>query len=588
MFLRLFLILILSAAAAISAAVTAQTPVPTPLPTPAPENETQVTRPEDLRNVPAVAPDYASEDRSFPDLGRVGVDMAEQYSLTLNEAIERALENNSNIEVSRKNVRIAEYDLAAARGAFQPRLTGETYFERATLPNISFFAPDIDKTTSNAFVGNAGVRFFAPKFGSSLDVGITGRRTGTDSPISIISPQYDSGLSFTFTQPLLRGRGFDQKRRVIEIAKRNVSLSDTQFRQSSIETVANVQRAYWDLVYALRNLQVQRDGTRDANEQLEHNRRMVEEGQLAPIDIVAAETQVAQFEQAVYDALNMVAIAENNLKSIITAKRTDAIWSRSITPVDPVEIPAPRISLTEAMTAALENRPEMDAVSVQKEMNAIDQKFFRNQTLPQVDIVAGYTSAGVGGALNPSFNNPLTRGCLENPTLPECVEAQQAQQLLLQNIGGSGTAFSDVFKNKYPTYRIGVRFDVPLFGDKTAKANLGRALVEGERLEIQREQIEQTIAVEVRNALQFLRTAEAGLRAASVARENSQKQYESEQRKLDAGQSDIYKVLERQTALTAARSAELRARTELNKAIADLQRATGNSLKANNVEADLK
>src|SRR5690606_6881813 len=145
------------------------------------------------------------------------------------------------------------------------------------------------------------------------------------------------------------------------------------------------------------------------------------------------------FEQAVYDALNMVAIAENNLKSIITAKRTDAIWSRSITPVDPVEIPAPRISLTEAMTAALENRPEMDAVSVQKEMNAIDQKFFRNQTLPQVDIVAGYTSAGVGGALNPSFNNPLTRGCLENPTLPECVEAQQAQQLLLQNIGGSGT-----------------------------------------------------------------------------------------------------------------------------------------------------
>jgi outer membrane protein TolC len=103
-----------------------------------------------------------------------------------------------------------------------------------------------------------------------------------------------------------------------------------------------------------------------------------------------------------------------------------------------------------------------------------------------------------------------------------------------------------------------------------------------------REQIEQTIQVDVRNSLQSMRTSEARLRSAAISRENSQKQYESEQRKLDNGQSDVYKVLERQTALMNARSAELRAQTELNKAIADLQRATGNSLKANNVEARLR
>ena len=127
-----------------------------------------------------------------------------------------------------------------------------------------------------------------------------------------------------------------------------------------------------------------------------------------------------------------------------------------------------------------------------------------------------------------------------------------------------------------------------MFGDKTSHAQLGRSLVEGERLQTQREQIEQNIQVDVRNALQALRTAEARLRAAAIARENSVKQYDSEQRKLDAGQSDVYKVLERQTALTNARSSELRAQTELNKAIADLQRATGSSLKANNVEARLR
>jgi outer membrane protein TolC len=113
-------------------------------------------------------------------------------------------------------------------------------------------------------------------------------------------------------------------------------------------------------------------------------------------------------------------------------------------------------------------------------------------------------------------------------------------------------------------------------------------LVEAERLDVQREQIEQGIQVEVRNAIQAIRTGEARLRSAAIARENSAKQYESEQRKLDEGQSDIYRVLERQTALSAARSNELRARTELNKAVAELERATGNSLKANDIELKLR
>ena len=102
-----------------------------------------------------------------------------------------------------------------------------------------------------------------------------------------------------------------------------------------------MQRAYWDLTFALRNLQVQRDGVRDAKAQLEHNRRLVDEGQLAPIDIVAAETQVANFEQAVYDALNMVNQAENALKNLISPNRNNNIWSQSLTPVEPVELSVP-------------------------------------------------------------------------------------------------------------------------------------------------------------------------------------------------------------------------------------------------------
>ena len=554
-----------------------QNPTPTPSAKP-PVEDKQAVPPEKLQGVPPIAPNYRSDDRSLPDLGRVGVDMLDQRSLTLNDAIKLALENNNDIEVTRQNVRIAEFDLRAARGVYQPRLTGQTYYERATVPNISFFAPDVTKVTSNSFVGNAGVRAYVPRFGTILDVTANNTRLGSDNPVSIISPQLNSNVTASITQPLFRGRSFDQNRRTIEIAKRNLSLTDAQFRQRTIETIVNVQRAYWDLAFALRNLQVQRDSVKDAKDQYEHNKRLVEEGQLAPIDIVASETQVANFEQAVYEALNVVNQSENALKNFVSPNKNAKIWSESVTPTDPVDLTPPDTTLREALDAALANRPELELNQVQRDINAIDRRFYAEQKKPQIDLVASYTSAGVGGGLNPNFSNPFCRDGNTDPAV--CAAALQP---LLQNVGGSGSAVTDVFSNKYPTVRVGVQFNLPLFGDKTAGAQYGRSLVEGERIETQRAQLEQTIQVDVRNAIQAVRTAEARLRSAAIARENSVKQYESEQRKLDAGQTDIYKVLERQTALTVARSSELRAQTDLNKSIADLQRATGNSLKANNV-----
>ena len=212
-----------------------------------------------------------------------------------------------------------------------------------------------------------------------------------------MNPTFTSSLSFGITQPMLRGRNLDQNRRTIEIAKRNVSLSDTQFRQRTIEIVAGVQRAYWDLTYALRNLQVQRDSLKDAKDQLEHNKRLVEEGQLAPIDILAADTQVANFEQAVYDALNVATQAENALKNLISPNRNDTIWSQSITPVDSVDLATPATTLPEALDLALQNRPELEINKTQKDINTIDQKYYRDQKKPQIDLIASYNQTGAAG-----------------------------------------------------------------------------------------------------------------------------------------------------------------------------------------------
>ena len=564
----------------IGGTVTAQDPTPTPTATPVVVDKQNVA-PEKLEGVPPIAPNYRSDDRSLPDLGRVGVDMMDQRSLTLNDAIAMALENNNDIEVTRKNVKIAEFDLRAARGFYQPRLTGQTYNERSTTPNVSIFSSN-QETTLGSFVGNVGVTGFIPSFGTVLRADVNNQRQTSTNPISILSPQENASIGFSLTQPLFRGRRFDQNRRTIEIAKRNLSLTDVQFRQRTIETIATVQRAYWDLAFALRNLQVQRDGVKDAKDQYEHNKRLVSEGQLAPIDIVAAETQVANFEQAVYEALNVVNQAENALKNLISPNKNAKVWSESLTPTDPVDLTPPDTTLKEALDLAIANRPELELNQVQRDINAIDRKFYGDLKKPQIDLVASYTSAGIGGDQNPNFRTPFPLACEQDPTSPAC-QQQRANLALL-----TGNAYTGVFNNRYPTYRVGLTVNLPLFGDKTAGAQYGKSLVEGEKIETQRAQLEQNIQVDVRNSIQAVRTAEAKLRAAAIARENSVKQYDSEQRKLDAGQSDIYKVLERQTALTSARSAELRAQTELNKAIADLQRATGNSLKANNVEARLR
>ncbi len=402
---QLFLIAFIVSAGTV--AVFSQDATPTPTPTPAVVDEQKV-QPEDLQGVPQIAPGFRSEDRSLPDLGRVGVDMTDQRPLTVPEAIAMALGNNKDIEVTRENVKIAEFDLKAARGVYEPRFAGQSYYEHSKTPVFSFFGggPNFSLTQSN-IVGNAGVQGLVKTGGGNFSVQMANGRNTTNNVFTSVDPTFSSSLQFAYTQPLFRGRAFDQNRRTIEIAKKNLSLTDTQFRQRTIEIITNVQRAYWDLAYALRNLQVQCDGVRDAKAQLEHNKRLVEEGQLAPIDVVAAETQVANFEQQVYDALNVVGQSENNLKNLISPNKDDRIWSESLTPVDPVDIDHPTTTLANALDAALKNRPELELNQTQTEINAIDQKYFKNQTRPQIDLVASYTLAGAAGNFNPNFVNPL-------------------------------------------------------------------------------------------------------------------------------------------------------------------------------------
>ena len=547
--------------------------------------------PEPLQ-VPAVAPDFRAEQKPLPELGRVGVDMNRQRPLALSEALSLALENNKDIEVARDNVKIAEFDLKGARGLYDPRFSTSTYYERAKSPISSFLSGGQNgSVVQSDYTGTARIEGLSAKLGGSYHFDFSSARQTTNNQFTALNPQYPSALTFSYVQPLVRGLRFDSSRRQIEIARKNLSLTDAQFRQRAIETITSVQRAYWDLVFALRNLQIQRDAVRDSRTQLDHNKRLVAEGQLAPIDVVAAEAQIALFEQSLFSALEEVSRSENNLKNLIAQNRMSTIWSDAIVPTDSVDLIVPQITLPDALKTAMENRPELQQSTVVREINEIDQRFLRDQTKPTVDLVGSYGVVGLAGAISTAGVNPFTASSLQVrervdqlsilaglPPLPVVPPQTFSQDLL----GGYGQSIQNLAANRYNNFRVGVQINLPL-RNRTAEAQLGRSLVEGQRIATQREQLEQSIQVEVRNALQVMRSAEARLRAAVAAREASEQQYASEQRKLDAGQSTVFLVLDRQTALTTARGNELRAQTDLNKSIADLQRVTGNSLSINSI-----
>jgi len=550
--------------------------------------------PDDLKQlqIPSVAPDYRGQHKPLPELRRVGVDMDRQHPLSLREALSMALENNKDIEVARQNVKIAEFDLLGAHGIYDPKISTTAFYERIKSPISSFLSGGQNGSTIQSdYTGTARLEGLTSKFGGSYHFDFSSVRLTSNSSFTALSPQYPSSITFSYTQPLMRGLKFDSARRQIEIGKKNLSLTDAQFRQRAIETITSVQRAYWDLVFALRSLQVQRDAVAVAKTQLEHNRRLVNEGQLAPIDLVSSESQITTYEQGVFTALEDVTRFENTLKNLIARDHVADIWADSIVPTDSVDLTVPDVSLTDALKTAVENRPELQQSEVLSQINQIDQLYYKDQTKPAIDLVGSYGSTGLAGSIASAGVNPFTASSQAvRDRVDELSRLAHLDPLPLvpattfspNLVGSYPQSVENLLANRYNNFKVGVQINFPL-RNRTAAAQLGRSLVEGQRLATQREQLQQTIQVEVRNALQSVRSAETRLRAAVSTRDLNEQQFSSEQRKLDAGQSTVFLVLERQNALTTAKGLELKAQTDLNKAIADLQKATGNSLNVNSI-----
>ena len=278
-----------------------------------------------------------------------------------------------------------------------------------------------------------------------------------------------------------------------------------------------------------------------------------------------------------------------------------AEWQTEYLPVETPQVDTnASLPVEDALRLARTNRPEMQQFKLRGEINKVDEDFYRNQTKPQIDLVATYGTIGFAGTtrketnffqasndlLYSGLNNIVTRVNTLGPNLPPLplfpvsTNGNGVPDFLT---GGYGQSLANLFKNEFRTWRFGVNINLPL-RNRAAQANLGHALAEGRQITVQRQRLEQTIEVEVRNALQAVETAKRRVEAARNSRANAELQYASEQRKFDAGQSTNFLVLDRQNALSSARGRELRALTDYTKAVAELQRALSTTLTSNSVE----
>ncbi len=552
--------------------------------------------------------DFSSSNYSTAAItNRVGVQASQTMPFSLNEAIRKALENNNDIEVARDEVRFQEMQLRSLLGAYDPTFSVTPTFSRSS---------STGSDGSNDFRLNAGFDKLLERGGGSINSFFNNSQTGRNSQNNTVfnqtaslgsssSTTFSSNLGVTYTQPLFRNFAVDNTRRQIRIQRKRLQQSDADFRRQSIAIISEVQRSYWDLVFALRDQQNRLANLNLARESLRQIEAKIQAGVSAPLSRAEVATELANRESDVLLATQQVSITENNLKTLLLRDATAPEWSQSFVPTDkPVYSDEP-IIVEDAIKDAMDNRPELTRLRFQKEINSIDINYFKNQTKPRIDLVSSFSLGGLslsgqnvsaGTTVPLIFGNPNTnadvlllnglneaRGRLG---LSEIVPNQIAVQTLPNFLsGGTSQSLRNLFRSDAPNYSVGVTVQFP-FRNRTAKANLAGARIQDQQTDAQTRAQEQTVVAEVRNAVQAVETARLRVLTSRRARENAEIQLEGERKLFEVGRSTTFLLFQRENALTNARNAEIRSETDYNKSLSDLQRSTSTTFRLNNIEIE--
>jgi outer membrane protein len=581
-------------------------PNPSPTATPTTTDTTTTDQTVQEPNFPTAQPRPVPP---LPSLERVGVISSDTLSLSLNDAIRRALENNNDIESSRSDVRIAEQTLIGLRGVFDPVFNYTPEINNSVRPVINVFggAGTSGTVSTTDYNNNFSVTKQFGTGGGNYSYFFNNTRENTSATNSTLNPFYSAAQGLQFTQPLWRDRSIDRNRQQIRIQRKRLEQSDADFRRITIQIISQVQSAYWDLVFAKRNLENQIANVNLAREDFRRTEASVAAGASAPLQRAEIETELATRESALLIANQQVTTSENILKQLIIKDPLSPDWQKVLTPTEVPSFDETPMNLDSALKEARENRPELRRLQLEQDVNAINLQFYKNQTKPRIDLTATIQTNGLAGTPQigtvTSSTAPLILGDSFATTDASAFLLQQLNQtrtalglaaisppnvttsstaIPTQFVGGYGQTLANLFNLSTRQIVVGATIQIP-FKNQTAKANYATAQIQHEQLAAQTRSQAQAIEVDVRNAVQAVETARQRVLSARLARASAEEQLAGERRLYQVGRSTTFLLFQRENELVNAQGQELQAETDYNKALADLQRATSTTLHANNV-----
>src|SRR5271165_1853811 len=559
--------------------------------------------------------------------------------LSLNDAIALALENNLDIAIARYNLNIADTDILRARAgasilgvpsgivqntpgggvgglggqvgsgtggtsvgaggagagagglntstlglgsliaSFDPVLTGTLQEDRYhILPQSTFSPASPQNTTTGSFAYTQGF-----SWGTNLSVGFNNTRVTTGlAPFSPLSPQLNSNFKFQLTQHLLQGFGFAANDRFIRIAKNNRELSDVAFRLQVITTVNQIQSMYWDLVYAYENVRVQKESLAFAEKTLSDTKKQVEIGSLAPIEVVRAQSTVAQDQQTLTIALTNLELEQLLMKNALSRTlRDQTLAGAEVVPTSTMELPQnePIQPTQDLIAEALRHRADLVESRITLNTTELSNKAVRNALLPSLDLYAYYGGARLGGSQNPAnlcANQPLDEQKEGFCAGPNAAYGGQDLIPITPTTSYTGT-LNQLVNSSASDKGVGVQLNIPL-RNRAAQAVQIRSELEYQQAQMRLQQIENQISIEVRNAQFGVEQNRASVDSTQAAVDYARQSLDAEQKKYQFGTSTTTAVLQTESALATAESTLMSAKAAYEKSRIELDRAVGVTL----------
>jgi outer membrane protein len=504
--------------------------------------------------------------------------------LSLSDAIAMALENNIDVEVARYGYPVNESALRASHASngaglsYDPAVTSNiNWGHSATISTNSITAGGQEVNIGDTRVRNFGIQqgFMT---GGNATIGFNNTSSTTNNANAIFLPQYSSGLTLQGTQPLLQGFGLAFNTRNIRVAKNNLRLNDYQFELQLDTTLNTVISTYWNLVSAYLAVDVAQQSLTLSQKLLDDNKKQLEIGTMAPLDVLQAEQQVSTSETNLITAQTAVEQLEVTLKNLLSRNglASASFANVHIVPTDRITVPdvEPIQPVQDVVASALQHRPELAQQRLQVDNSKINLTGTRNSMLPQLNVVGNVSNPGAGGVFNTNpYINPVTNLPANRPPAnPDLV-------------GGYSNILRQVFGVPTVNYTIGFQLTVPLRNRTAQEAYIQQDLqLRQSELNLQKESNQ--ILSDVQNALIAVKNARARYTSAAKASAVAQQVLDAEQKKYELGASTSYAVVQHQTDLANARQAEVAAISAYAQAKLQLDQAQGTILENNNIAID--